>query len=44
MAKVLVVDDSPVDRQLVTGLLGRRSGASGADRHTGLTAVSAADG
>jgi CheY-like chemotaxis protein/anti-sigma regulatory factor (Ser/Thr protein kinase) len=44
MAKVLVVDDSPVDRQLVTGLLTRRSGLNAGDKHTGLTAVGAADG
>jgi CheY-like chemotaxis protein len=44
MAKVLVVDDSPVDRQLVTGLISRRSGVSTADKQTGLTATSAADG
>jgi CheY-like chemotaxis protein len=39
MPKVLVVDDSAVDRQLVVGLLTKRPGLTAAEKRTGLTAT-----
>jgi CheY-like chemotaxis protein len=39
MARVLVVDDSPVDRQLAVGLLSRRPGLTAVEKRTDLTPV-----
>ena len=44
MAKVLIVDDSPVDRRLAGKLLERRADGSGASEDTGLTVVYAENG
>jgi CheY-like chemotaxis protein len=44
MAKVLIVDDSAVDRQLVLGLLTKRPGLTAAEKRTGLTATAVAGG
>lgn len=44
MAKILVVDDSPVDRQLVMGLLSKRPGLTALEKRTGLTPVLAGTG
>src|SRR4051794_9916361 len=44
MAKVLVVDDSPFDRQLVVGLLSKRPGLTAAEKRTGLTPIPVANG
>jgi CheY-like chemotaxis protein len=44
MAKVLVVDDSAVDRQLVVGLLTKRPGLTAAEKRTGLAAAAVATG
>jgi CheY-like chemotaxis protein len=44
MAKVLVVDDSPVDRRLAGNLLEKRSGLTAAEKQTGITVVYAGNG
>jgi CheY-like chemotaxis protein/anti-sigma regulatory factor (Ser/Thr protein kinase) len=44
MTKILIVDDSPVDRQLAGRLVERRPGITASDRHTGLTAIYASNG
>ena len=44
MAKVLVVDDSAVDRQLVVGLLSKRPGLTAVEKRTGLTATAVGGG
>ncbi len=44
MTKILIVDDSPVDRQLAGRLLERRSESIDLDAEEALTAVYAADG
>jgi CheY-like chemotaxis protein len=44
MAKVLVVDDSPVDRRVAGSFLESRAGASGEKELTGITVVYANDG
>ena len=44
MAKVLVVDDSAMDRQLAGNLLQKRSGLTAAEKATGLIPIYANDG
>jgi CheY-like chemotaxis protein len=44
MVKVLVVDDSPVDRRLAGGLLENRHGVSGQKEPSGIAVVYAGDG
>ncbi len=44
MVKVLVVDDSPVDRRLAGSLLEKRSGPGGQKTPTGITVIYAANG
>jgi CheY-like chemotaxis protein len=44
MTKILVVDDSPVDRRLAGNFLERRAGSVAADKATGITAVYANNG
>ena len=44
MAKVLVVDDSPVDRRLAGKLLEKRHAASEREVDTGITVLNASDG
>jgi CheY-like chemotaxis protein len=44
MAKVLVVDDSAVDRRLAGSLLEKRPGLSAMDKHSGITVVYATNG
>ena len=44
MAKILVVDDSPVDRTLVVGVLSKRPGLTALEKRTGLTPIVAGTG
>jgi CheY-like chemotaxis protein/anti-sigma regulatory factor (Ser/Thr protein kinase) len=44
MPKILVVDDSPVDRRLAGNFLTQRPGLTAADKGTGITVAYAADG
>jgi CheY-like chemotaxis protein len=44
MPKILVVDDSPVDRQLVLGLLTKRPGLTAVEKRTGLAAAAVGSG